>query len=294
MARQYRQRKPKSERRIERSYGGRLKFRQGDKHPLDVQFEEARKARAALDEQLTHFSVMLEALAELETVPERMEEEEQALQHFLEAHYQDHKHVEHLEATFLWLRRRRALARLQAAQSALQLAQELLAPDPFVPQLMEILQTQPAEEVEVDRSQLTGHAQAVHDQLGHFEQRLGEIQEAISRGNGWIESFYVTKKGVKPAIIRLAVALRKERQEGTPVPPHLLMGIHPDVVKCLRENRPIPKKLMAEVMDLLTYGPYFKFRWREGNSPIYTISLGRHSDEAPEFFSRPRIRFSRT
>lgn len=284
----------RSERRIEPSGEGRISFRPGEKHPLDVQFEEARRAKAQLAEQLERFAEMLHALAPLEEVADRFEAEDEALRHYLAEHYQDYFHVDHIEATFLWLRRRRAIARLQAAQTALSLVQELLAPDPFVDELLDMMRERSPEEVEADRGQLTGNAQAVREQLVQFDARLQEIRAAITRGNGWIEQFYVHKPGWKPEIIKLAHAFWQERKQGIPVPSEILAQVHPEIAECLRERKPIPLRLKEEATQEMSYGPYFKYRWREGNSPIYTISLGRIS-ERPEGMLpfRPYIRFSR-
>jgi hypothetical protein len=204
--RRSRSRQSRSERRIERSTQGRISFRPGGKHPLDVQVKEARLVKEHLAEQLERFVEMLHALAPLEEIADRFEAEDEALHHYLAEHYQDYFHVDHLTATFLWLRRRRAIARLQAAQAALNLVQELLAPDSFVDGLLEMLRERNAEDVEVERDQLTGNAQATREQLAQYDAQLQAIRAAISRGNGWIEQFYVHKAGWKPEIIKLAYA----------------------------------------------------------------------------------------
>ncbi len=292
--RRSRSRQSRSEHRIEPSGQGRISFRPGGKHPLDVQFKEARLAKEQLAEQLERFTELLHALAPLEEIAGRFEAEDEALRHYLAEHYQDYFHVDHIEATFLWLRRRRAIARLQAAQAALNLVQELLAPDPFVDDLLEMVRERSPEEVEADRGQLTGNAQGVREQLARFDARLQEIRAAITRGNGWIEQFYVHKPGWKPEILKLAYAFWQERKTGAPVPPEAFASVHPEIAECLRERKPIPLRLKEEATQEMSYGPYFKYRWREGNSPIYTISLGRVS-ERPEGMLpfRPHIRFSR-
>lgn len=261
------------ERRIPISKEGRISFRPGKQHPLDVQIKEARRAKEQMAE-------MLHALAPLEGVADRFEAEDEALRRYLAAHFQDYLHVDHLEATFLWLRRRRTMARLQAAQAALNLVQELLAQDPFVDELLNLLRERSPEEVEVDRSQLTGNAQAAREQLAQFDVRLQEIRAAITRGNVWIERYFIHKPGWRPEVIQLAYAFWQEAKAGVPVPPELLARVHPEIVECLRDHKPIPRRLKEEATQEMSYGPYYKYRWREGsNSPIYTISLGRLSDE---------------
>jgi hypothetical protein len=46
------QRRQEQERRIPPSFAGRLKFRPGDPHALDVQIKEARNYRALIREQI--------------------------------------------------------------------------------------------------------------------------------------------------------------------------------------------------------------------------------------------------
>jgi hypothetical protein len=292
--RRSRSRTSMSERRIQSSGRGRISFRPGKEHPMDVQIEEASRAKEQLDEQLAHFAEALRGLVLPEEIASRIAAEDQTLRHFLAEHYSDYFHQDHLEATFLLLRRRRILARLQAAQAALNLVQELLAPDPFVDDLLEMVRERDPEDVEVDRAHVTGDAQAVREQLAHYEAQLQGIRAAISRGNGWIERFYVRKSGFKPEILKLAYAFWKEREQGMPVPPDVLAKVHPDIAECLRERKPIPLRLKEEATAEMDYGPYYKYRWREGNSPIYTISLGRLS-ERPEGMLpfRPYIRFSK-
>jgi hypothetical protein len=284
----------KAERRIGRSEAGRIAFRPGKEHPLDVQFKEARQAREQLEEQLALFEQELQTLAPLQELSARIEAEDETLRQFLAARYEDYFHQGHIESTFLWLRRRRAAARVQAARAALSLAQDLLTPDTFVDQLQEALNEQPAEDVEVDRARLTGNAKTARDQLAQYEERLQEIRAAITRGNGWIETFFVKKNGFKPEIIKLAYALYWERERGTPVPPEVLAAVHPEIAECIRQRKAIPLRLKEEATSENTYGPYFKYRWREGNSPIYTISLGRISDRPEGMLPfRPYIRFGR-
>ena len=286
----------KPQRRIPISKEGRISFRPGKEHPLDVQIKEAQAAREELEEQLEIFLQRLHALASLEGVADRIEDEDAALRRYLAAHYADYFHVDHLEATFLWLRRRRAIARLQAAQAALALVEELLAPDPFVDELLALLAERRPESVEVDRGQLTGNAQAARARLARFEVRLKEIRAAITRGNGWIEQTYVRKpESFRPEVVSLASAYRNERQHGTPVPPGVLARVHPEIAECLREQKPIPRRLKEAATQETVYGPYYRYRWLEAEDGFtYTISLGRLSERPAGLLPfRPYIRFSR-
>ena len=132
-------RKRKTQRRIPESGEGRLRFQQGDPHALDVQLDEARNANAQLGVTAAQLPELLAALEEFQQVPTRLAAEDEALAAFLGEHYSDRKHVDHIRATLMIFRRKRALARLQAAESALRLAQKLLAPDPLIPRLVELL-----------------------------------------------------------------------------------------------------------------------------------------------------------
>ena len=258
-----------------------------------MQFKEARQAKEQLNEQLEQFAKELATLVALKDQAARVAAEEQALRQFLSERFKDYFHQDHLEATFLGLRRKRTTARLQAAQAALQLVQDLLAPDPFLEELQTLLREYDPKNEHIESAQLTGNAQAARDQLAQFDVRLQEIRSAISRGNGWIETFSIKKPGLKPAIFQLAYAFWQEREKGTPVPPELLKEVHPEIVECLREQKLIPHRLKEEATTETSYGPYFKYRWREGNSPIYTISLGRISTRPEMVPFRPHIRFSR-
>lgn len=289
-----RSRTPKTQRRIKTSSPGRIAFRPGKKHPLDVQFEEARQAKVELEEQLALFTGDLPALLGLQDLPARMQAEDEAIRSFLIERYGDYFHEEHIQATFLWLRRRRAIARVQAARAALSLAQELLAPDPFIEQLQDLIYKQPAEDVPADQAKLTGNAQGAREQLAHYEGKLQEIRRAVNRGNGWIERFFVNKPGFRPEVLALAYAIWKEDKTGAPVPPELFAAVHPEVAECLRERKPIPQRLKEEATYDKAYGPYYKYRWREGNSPTYTISLGRISDRPEGSLPfRSYLRFSK-
>ncbi len=110
-------------------------------------------------------------------MPTRLAAEDEALAAFLGEHYSDRKHVDHIRATLMIFRRKRALARLQAAESALRLAQKLLAPDPLIPRLVELLQAGlgPVARAEIDREQLTGSPRLLDEQITQVKDRLCEI-----------------------------------------------------------------------------------------------------------------------
>src|SRR5690348_7321795 len=90
--------------------------------------------------------------------PARLAAEDEDLSAFLAEHDANRKHVEHIVATLLIFRRKRALARIQAVEAALRLAQELLAPNSLIPRLVELLRagSGPVASADIDREQLTG------------------------------------------------------------------------------------------------------------------------------------------
>src|SRR5258708_1592074 len=138
-----RPRKSKAERRIKPSGEGRLRFKQGDPHTLDVQLDEAHRVGQQLTAAAEPLPALLAVLEEFQQVPARLAAEDEDLAAFLGEHYSDRKHVDHIQATLMIFRRKRALTRVQAAEAALRLAQELLAPDPLIPPLLELLHPGP-------------------------------------------------------------------------------------------------------------------------------------------------------
>jgi len=279
-------RRPKAGRRIPPSGEGRLRFQQGDVHALDVQLDEARNVKEQLDTTAAQLPDLLASLEQFQQTPARLAEEDDALATFLGEHYSDRKHVEHIQATLMIFRRKRALARLLAAESALRLALELLAPDPLIPHLVELLQagSGPVAHAEIDREQLTGSPRRLDEQLTHVKVRLREIQAAFSQSNGWIDIQYVRRERVRPIAVQYITALNKQREDGTPVPVELEREIDPELAAVIQARKEIPERLAPLVYETVSYGPYPFFRWREGKGPIYAVSLADTSVEVPERF----------
>jgi len=279
-------RKRKIKRRIPESGEGRLRFQQGDPHALDVQLDEARNLNAQLLTTAAQLPELLAELSEFQQVPTRLAEEDEALAAFLREHYSDRKHVDHIRATLLIFRRKRALARLQAAESALRLAQELLAPDPLIPHLIELLQagSDPVARTEIDREQLTGSPRLLDEQLTQVKAHLREIQAVLGQGNGWIDIQYVRRECVRPIVVQYVIALNQQRDDGTPIPAELEREIDPELVSVIQTRKEIPEHLEPQVYETVSYGLYPFFRWREGKGPIYAVSLADTSVEMPERF----------
>jgi hypothetical protein len=276
---------PKAGRRIPPSGQGRLRFQQGDAHALDVQLDEARNVHEQPGTIAARLPDLLATLEQFQQTPARLSEEDQALMKFLGEHYSDRKHVDHIRATLMIFRRKRALARLQAAESALRLALELLAPDPLIPHLIELLQAGPGPvaRAEIDREQLTGSPRHLDEQLTNVNVRLREIQAALGQSNGWIDIQYVRRELVRQ-VVKYIAALNKQREDGTPVPAELEREIDPELAAIIRARKEIPERLEPEVYETVSYGPYPFFRWREGKGPIYAVSLADISVEMPERF----------
>lgn len=153
--------KPQGERRIEPSRKGRVLWRPGKPHPLDVLFDEA----SALREELPgHLEELLTSVQQLQDALHTLLDQEQ---HFddpatpvseadhiafraVAERFHNRKHFDHLEAVFAVIRRKRLAGRLQAIKAALDLASGLLAEEESLSHeflgAMQAAQTTPTEE----------------------------------------------------------------------------------------------------------------------------------------------------
>jgi len=261
------------ERRIEPSYKGRLTFRPGDKHALDSQIKEARNYRALLVAQVEQLQLAQDELVTLDDPGAFISREENVLKEFLWETYKDHKHRDHITATFLVIRRQRLLARLHAATDAIQIAADLLQPDEtLLSDLRRAVEQQhqeaerralqartqhplpPAQKQEEEGPQINsrhiyGDLQKSRAQLARFEAQIGVMQAAISPAIGWFETYYVPKE-------RYTAAAREY----------------------LKRNKPIPDDV--PITEEVWYGPYLKYRWQEiGGGPMYTVQMSLIPEE---------------
>ena len=88
-------------------------------------------------------------------------------------------------------------------------------------------------------------------QLAAFDEQVRLMRSAITSGNGWFETYFITKE-------RISFEARQYLKRGEQVPEHV----------------PLFEKVI--------YGPYLKYRWREEGSakaPLYTIQMGLIPDE---------------
>lgn len=230
-------------RKIEPSFQGRLRFLPGDDHPLDVMIQEAQQLWEQVREVLERVVGTLDQMNQSGDPITQILAEDQAIQQVIRRRYRDHKHRDHILATFIALYRKRLLDRLKAAQGALDLAKELLAPDTtFLGNVQQALQ---ADQLRADPRQANpvGDTQTVMGKLIDYGERLRTIRKALTTGNGWFERFYVTKTRLKR-----------------------------EFLESVRSKKPIPEGV--DPFETVVYGPYLKYRWREGAGPIYTISMG--------------------
>lgn len=236
--------------------------------------------------------------------------------------FKSRKHYEHLQAAFARLRRARLLNRLEAAQDLLTLAVDLLSEEEtlfqeFLASVDEALAKdeaavlssssgEPAPDQEdapleepVDRrirgaegsiGEFVGSASSTRDRLRAFDERARRIREKLSKGNGWFEVYYTYKKYPKREVVAFFSAFVLEQQEGVPVPQAIAEAVDPlvrerwdEVVQYIRDGTRLAKDLVDLVLNRVPFGPYARYRWREGKGPIYMISLGPLDGEPDDF-----------
>ncbi len=133
-----RPRTPRGERTIKESKKGRMLWRPGTPHPLDVLFEEAKTLRdelpGHLEELLTSAQRVQHTLHSLLEMEQQFDDlvapisaADRAAFRAVTERFHNRKHLDHLEAVFAVLRRKRLAGRLQAIRAALDLAAGLLA-----------------------------------------------------------------------------------------------------------------------------------------------------------------------
>ncbi len=231
------------QRKVEPSFAGRLKFLPGNDHPLDVTITEAQQMWGQVMDELGKAVEHLERLDQMRDPSTGLIGEDQALQHVIRGRFRDYKHRDHILAVFMMLYRKRLLVRLAAAQEALALAEQLLAPDDTLRHsLQQAIGIDPGD-ADIERADLVGNARTLRARLTKSDEQLQTIRLGLTIGNGWLERFFVTRSRLKPEF---------SRKSG--------------------KNRPLNNG--EDPYETVTYGPYLKYRWRDGSGPKYTISMG--------------------
>src|SRR6266700_2359184 len=132
-----RQRLPKGERKIGTSGRGRVYWKPGQPHPLDVLTEELDQLRHQLPGQVEellstaqHTVLRLQAIMDAARpdgdLTEAFSHADRAAHHLIVERFHNRKHYSHLHTVFMLQRHKRLLGRIQAIQAALDLANGLL------------------------------------------------------------------------------------------------------------------------------------------------------------------------
>jgi hypothetical protein len=311
------QQKRKGPRKIEKSETGRVYWKPGKAHPLDVLYEEVDQIKAQLPglleellstaQQTTiRLNGMLEAARESNDLAALFSEADRQAHHLIVDRFHNRKHYDHLHAAFTLQRYKRLIGRLKTIQAALNLASDLLGAEETLsqeflttwrnsqqeePQEEEPKEAQPETQLTIEEMRLQGLDEPLADIvssvdqsrqfLRNFEAHLPELRRQLSRGQGWIEVFYVPKRHYKPEVIAYAKALRALQRKKIPIPPEVEQAVHLEVKRLIQAGaEKFPLELREEVYDITKVGPYAKYRWVE-DGQTYTISLGLIDDYPP-------------
>jgi hypothetical protein len=280
-------RQTRKDRKIPASLAGRLSWKEGEPHPLDVMIEEAAQLQDRRDHALGSVRQALSYVTNLLGDAEQLAQKDEKTDQQVKQLFQDqeaHKHLEHFIATFAVLRRKRDLARLQAANEALHLAAGLLIEvfhdDPFLEDLEEVMRE------DRDRKELTGVKKS-RNRLGRFEEVLHRIRNLLTAGNGWFELFYLPRRSIPIGLMNILEIVKRVQKQGLPyaeLPPELFDQVPEEVVPLLEEvhqGEPLSPEL-REIVALAYYGPYGAYRFMEMfRGPKNTVYLGRIFSKAP-------------
>lgn len=287
------------ERRIPRSQKGRLKFRPGDPHALDVQIQEARNYRRLIAAKLAQLQAALSALDTQEDPSAAISDQEAALKSFLWTTYQEHKHREHILATFLAIRRARLLAKLEAAGAALEMAADLLKPDNSLLQELHAAVEHQRQAAARQRQRTPKPPQEEGQQsqaaalvriTGADEETVRAQLDAIQAERDQEEADDPTSRidqrhiygDVNTARAHLAAFDRQIKTMRAAISPGVgwFEEFYIEKVQLTREARKYIMRGEKPPEDVptfegLIYGPYLKYRWQEmTGGPQYTIQMG--------------------
>jgi hypothetical protein len=172
--------------KIHKSEQGRLRWQPGDPHPLDDLFPYAREAQRDLTVALERLQETVRQFAarELaqtrEALPQTLSQAELGAEQAAYSTFKNQKHYQHAQALLAYLRRQQMAARCFVAQAAVDLATELLSPDP------------PAEDSPDLFGQL-GSARDWRKRVAQFERHLTEVREQFQRSEGYFETKMVRR-----------------------------------------------------------------------------------------------------
>lgn len=196
-------RKERGERKIEKSETGRVYWKAGEAHPLDVLYSELDELRAQLPEQLKQLLTTASTCEErLRTILAASQKSDDPMTMFSQAEksahtaiferFKDRKHYSHLQAIFALRRQQRLAGRLKTAAAALQLANGLLeGEESFAPEALaawrqaqhtpEPEEEQPSQEHELEPQEPAGPP------LTKEEKRVQGINEPLTAIAGNVE-----------------------------------------------------------------------------------------------------------
>ena len=310
----------REKKKIEESKKGRVYWKPGKPHPLDVLFKELDKLRKLIPDQLAALLTSAEQTVErLHTVLEATQDADDPTALFAPTNeearlaafdrFYNRKHSAHLLTIFTIQRYKRLVGRMNAIQAALDLANGLLEEEEaFSPAQLTAWRNpapknQPEEEIatllamepqeEPNKAQLrlegineplgplVGSVEQSRRLLREFEAHLPELRRGLVTGQGWFEVFYVKKYHYKPEVANYIEALIALWNHKIPsIPPDVVNAVHPEVARLVRAGADIPKELRDVAYNYIEVGPYVKYRWKE-NKQTYTISLGLDDDYPP-------------
>lgn len=292
------EREAAQERRIPVSRKGRLKFRPGSPHALDVQMREARNYQRLIAAKLEQFQAILSVLT-TDDLSGAVGEQEATLKAYIMTTYMNHKHREHILATFLAIRRARLLAKLDAALGAMEMVADLLHPDDTLVEELRVAvehqrqvvartrqmlepdlteQTtalihvtgpdEPSVQMQLDAIRAERERQETDDPTRRIQARhiYGDVSDARERVAAFEAQMAVIRAAISPAIgwyeEYYIEKVRLNRQ----------------VLPYLKRGEELPPGV--EVVEGVVYGPYLKYRWQEATGgPQYTIQMGLVPEE---------------
>jgi len=310
---------PKQPRKIEESRKGRVYWKPGNPHPLDILREDLDQLKGQLPDLLTSLlSTAQQTVASLEAILSATAENDDLVAPFSQAdhatrkiiidRFNNRKHLSHLLLAWDCQRYKRLLGRLQTIQAALTLANDLLAAEETLSQEFlaswkgareelppEELPSEESSEAPTERTREELRVQGLDEPLTpvvssvdqarqilrDFEARLPDLRRQLATGTGWFEVFFVPKRRYKAEVIAYAKALKASRKHQIPIPPEVEQAVHLEVRRLVQAGiSDFPRELRLEVYDIVEVGPYAKYRWTEGKQ-TYTISLGLLDDYPP-------------